>query len=115
MYSSHTKYKKLSEFNRKIVLVDTFTDLNYIKKKFQNDDYTIISFDYESHQKLLNEKINHELSDNYITDSQCITLQNYVYKFASWFRESNFSHLLEYRKINLGGLYEDELINYFVK
>lgn len=26
-----------------------------------------------------------------------------------------FSHLLEYRKINLGGLHEDELINYFVR
>ena len=115
MHSSHIKYKKLTEFNRKIILVDTYTDLNQIKKKSQNDDYTIISFDYESHQKLLNEKITHELSDNYITDSQCQSLQNYVYKFASWFRHDDFSHLLEYRKINLGGLYEDELINYFVR
>tara|TARA_B100001540_G_C15787961_1_gene634111 strand:+ start:18 stop:1910 length:1893 start_codon:yes stop_codon:yes gene_type:complete len=115
MHSSHIKYKKLTEFNRKIILVDTYTDLNQIKKKSQNDDYTIISFDYESHQKLLNEKITHELSDNYITDSQCQSLQNYVYKFASWFRHDDFSHLLEYRKINLGGLHEDELINYFVR
>ena len=115
MHSSHTKYKKLTEFNRKIILVDTYTDLNQIKKKIQNDDYTIISFDYESHQKLLNEKISHEVSDNYITDSQCKSLQNYVHKFASWFHQNDFSHLLEYRKINLGGLYEDELINYFVR
>lgn len=90
MHSSHIKYKKLTEFNRKIILVDTYTDLNQIKKKSQNDDYTIISFDYESHQKLLNEKITHELSDNYITDSQCQSLQNYVYKFASWFRHDDF-------------------------
>ena len=115
MHSSHTKYKKLTEFNRKIILVDTYTDLNQIKKKIQNDDYTIISFDYESHQKLLNEKISHEVSDNYITDSQCKSLQNYVHKFASWFHQNDFSHLLEYRKINLGGLYEDELINYFAR
>tara|TARA_B110000014_G_scaffold259639_1_gene247822 strand:+ start:6145 stop:8037 length:1893 start_codon:yes stop_codon:yes gene_type:complete len=115
MYSSHTKYKKINEFNTKIILVDTYTDLNHIKKKFQNDDFTIITFDYESHQKLLNKKIIHEISDNYITDSQCKSLQNYVYKFASWFRENDFSYLLEYRKINLGGLYEDELINYFVR
>ena len=115
MHSSHTKYKKLTEFNRKIILVDTYTDLNQIKKKIQNYDYTIISFDYESHQKLLNEKISHEVSDNYITDSQCKSLQNYVHKFASWFHQNDFSHLLEYRKINLGGLYEDELINYFVR
>lgn len=115
MYSSHTKYKKLTEFNRKIILVDVYTDLNHIKKKFQNDDSTIIAFDYESHRKLLNKKIIHEISDNYITDSQCKFLQNYVYKFVSWFRESDFSYLLEYRKINLGGLYEDELINYFVR
>ena len=115
MHSSHIKYKKLTEFNRKIILVDVYTDLNNIKKKFQSDDYTIISFDFESHQKLLNEKITHELSDNYISDSQCASIQNYVYKFASWFSQSDFLPLLEYRKINLGGLYEDELINYFVR
>ena len=105
MHSSHIKYKKLTEFNRKIILVDVYTDLNNIKKKFQSDDYTIISFDFESHQKLLNEKITHELSDNYISDSQCASIQNYVYKFASWFSQSDYLPLLEYRKINLGGLY----------
>ncbi len=115
MYSSLTSTEKSNEFNGKIILVDTYTDIDYIKKNFQNNDSTIIAFDYESHQKLLNENITHELSDTYINDAQCKSLQNYVYKFAFWFLENEFSNFLEYRKINLGSLYQDELINYFVR
>ena len=116
MHSFYTdKSKELNDTDRKIILVDTYTDLNYIKNKINSENIKIITFDYQSHQKLKNEKIDHELSDNYITDLECKSLQNYVYKFSYWFLENNFSHLLEHREINICSLYQDELINYFVR
>jgi hypothetical protein len=116
MHSFYTdKSKELNDTDRKIILVDTYTDLNYIKNKINSENIKIITFDYQSHQKLKNEKIDHELSDNYITDLECKSLQNYVYKFSYWFLENNFSHSLEHREINICSLYQDELINYFVR
>ena len=116
MHSFYTdKSKELNDTDRKIILVDIYTDLNYIKNKIHSENIKIITFDYQSHKKLKNEKIDHELSDNYITDLECKSLQNYVYKFSYWFLENNFSHSLEHREINICSLYQDELINYFVR
>ena len=80
MHSFYTdKSKELNDTDRKIILVDIYTDLNYIKNKIHSENIKIITFDYQSHKKLKNEKIDHELSDNYITDLECKSLQNYVY------------------------------------
>jgi len=100
----------------KIILVDSTSNFENIKNSFKKENnLSIISFDYKSHKKLENENIPHQLSDDYITDSQCKTIQDYVYKFTYWYFEKDFSKFLEYREINLGRLYQDELLNFFVR
>jgi hypothetical protein len=96
--------------------VDSTSNFDKIKNIFDKEnDISIISFDYKSHKKLENENIPHQLSDEYITDSQCKLLQEYVYKFSYWYLEKYFSNFLEYHGINLGRLYLDELLNFFVR
>ena len=100
----------------KIILVDSTSNFENIKNFFKKENnLSIISFDYKSHKKLENQNIPHQISDDYITDSQCKTIQDYVYKFTYWYFEKDFLKFLEYREINLGRLYQDELLNFFVR
>ena len=100
----------------KIILVDSTSNFENIKNFFKKgNNLSIISFDYKSHKKLENGNIPHQISDDYITDLQCKTIQDYVYKFTYWYFEKDFSKFLEYREINLGRLFQDELLNFFVR
>ena len=60
-------------------------------------------------------KLSNEISDKFINDTECQKIQDYVYKFTYWFNENEFSDLLTYREINIGRLYQDELLNFFVR
>ena len=105
-----------SSTHSRILFVDSTSNFDKIKNIFDKEnDISIISFDYKSHKKLENKNIPHQLSDEYITDSQCKLLQEYVYKFSYWYLEKHFSNFLEYHGINLGRLYLDELLNFFVR
>jgi len=100
----------------KIILVDSTSNFENTKNFFKKENnLSIISFDYKSHKKLENGNIPHQISDDYITDLQCKTIQDYVYKFTYWYFEKDFSKFLEYREINLGRLFQDELLNFFVR
>ena len=100
----------------KIILVDSTSNFENIKNFFKKgNNLSIISFDYKSHKKLENGNIPHQISDDYITDLQCKTIQDYVYKFTYWYFEKDFSKFLEYKEINLGRLFQDELLNFFVR
>ena len=57
----------LSEKKSEILLVDSSMKLTdkILEKNFKK----IISFDYDSHKKLLNKNIAHEISDTFLSDS----------------------------------------------
>ena len=72
----------------KIILVDSTSNFENIKNFFKKENnLSIISCDYKSHKKLENGNIPHQISDDYITDLQCKTIQDYVYKFTYWYFE----------------------------
>jgi len=76
----------------KIILVDSTSNFENIKNFFKKgNNLSIISFDYKSHKKLENGNIPHQISDDYITDLQCKTIQDYVYKFTYWYFDKDFS------------------------
>ena len=105
-----------SSTRSRILLMDSTSNFDKIKNIFDKEnDISIISFDYKSHKKLENKNIPHQLSDDYITDSQCKLVQECAYKFSYWYLEKHFSNFLEYNGINLGRLYLDELLNFFVR
>tara|TARA_B110000467_G_scaffold72457_1_gene65763 strand:+ start:531 stop:2426 length:1896 start_codon:yes stop_codon:yes gene_type:complete len=102
--------------DKEIIFVDINSNFNQIKKKInQNKNILIISFDYKSHKKLNDEKIKHEISDEFINDVECNNIQDHVYKFTYWFHENEFSDLLMHKGVNIARLYQDELLNFFVR
>ena len=102
--------------NKEIIFVDINSNFNHIKKKVnQNKNILIISFDYKSHKKLNDEKLKHEISDKFINDVECKNIQDYVYKFTYWFNENELADLLVHKGVNIGRLYQDELLNFFVR
>jgi len=110
----YLEQKQLS--NKEIIFMDVNSNFNQIKKKInQNKNILVISFDYKSHKKLNDEKIKHKISDKFINDLECNNIQDYVYKFNYWFDENEFSNLLIHKGVNIGRLYQDELLNFFVR
>ena len=97
-----------------IVLFDSSSTFDDIKK-FVEQNKTIITFDYESHQLLSRNNIPHEISDNYISDMDIETIQKNSYKLTKWFSEPSIHKLVEYEKINLGKLLEVEFSLFLIQ
>jgi len=117
MKHSHVKSSdKMQSTNKEILFVDINSNFNQIKKKLnQNKNILIISFDYKSHKKLNDEKLEHQISDEFINDIECSHIQDYVYRFTYWFNENEFSNFLMHKGVNIGRLHKDELLNFFVR
>jgi len=101
--------------NQSILLIDSSFDFNNLKKIINKKNIRVITFDYKSHTILENQSISHELSEDYLTDKQYQQAQEYVYKFSYWYTNEKFSNFLEHDQINIGRLYIDEMINFFVR
>ena len=98
-----------------ILLIDSTFDFDNIHKIIDEQGISIITFDYKSHKILEKQNINHKLSDDYISDLDCKNIQEYVYKFSYWYSHEKFYDFLKHETINIGRLYLDETLNYFVR
>ncbi|MGQ0790630.1 MAG: UDP-N-acetylglucosamine 2-epimerase [Nitrosopumilaceae archaeon] len=65
----------------------------------------IVTFDYKSHKLFEQKKIQHEVSDVYITQNDLEHIQGESYSFAHWFDKPEISNLLQYDGINIGELF----------
>ena len=107
-FSQYSYFPKNINTN-KILFLDSTSNFEKTKNFF-DDDTSIITFDYKSHKKLEEKQIPHILSDEFLTDSNSKSLQDYAHKFSNWHSEKNFSTLLEYNGLNLGRLYKGEFL-----
>lgn len=104
------KNNSFSQSSKKtIFLVDSTSlerEIEHIKG--QEDKITIISFDYESHRNLLKNKINHMISDDFLTESDLQAIQEKSYSLSYWFCQPEIDHFFDYEGINLGQLFQVE-------
>lgn len=91
-----------------VILFDSSSSLDELKKFIQKDKSMIITFDYESHILLSQNNISHEISDLYINENDLQAIQKQSYHFAEWFKEQPISSLVDYEGINLGELFHVE-------
>ena len=100
-----------SEF---VILFDSISDLDDLVEMSSKNISTIISFDYDTHKILKDKKINHEISDNYLSKKDLRNIQKTAYLVSEWFNSDIISKYINYNGVNLGSLIQDELINILV-
>ena len=96
----------------KILLVDRYFPFDKLSSTF-DDSQKVISFDYESDRILIDKKISHDVSDEFLNNAELLELQNISYSYANWFRNEKFKKYLEHDEINIGDLCKIEF-HYFL-
>jgi hypothetical protein len=99
-----------------ILLIDS--DSNLTKIKVTKKDFhcnKIISFDYDSHKNLNLENIEHEISDEFITQEETNEIQNHLYTFSKWYDEKSLQKFFMVDGLNIGQLLQEQFIDYMIK
>ena len=99
-----------------ILLIDS--DSNLTKIKVTKKDFhcnKIISFDYDSHKNLNLENIEHEISDEFITQEETNEIQNHLYTFSKWYDEKSLQKFFVVDDLNIGQLLQEQFIDYMIK
>lgn len=96
-----------------IVLFDSSSNVEDLKKFLMIKTAIVISFDYEAHKTLDKNNISHEISDNYLTKNDLHHIQKKSYDLVKWYSEQRIAELTKYERISLGSLIEVEF-NYFL-
>lgn len=97
-----------------ILLVDS-SNITAVKEFMrENTGFRIISFDYSSHVDLQRNSITHEISDDYLSESDIETLQNKAYQLSDWAADPRIEEYLDYNGFNLGKLFYTDIFIYLI-
>ena len=107
-------FKYMNNNSKFVILFDSISDFNDLDEMNSKNTSKIISFDYETHKILKDKKINHEISDIYLSKKELKTIQKTAYLVSEWFNEEEISKYVSYQGVNVGSLIQDELINILV-
>ena len=104
----------MSNNSKLVILFDSTSDFDDLDETISNSKSKIISFDYNTHKILSDKKINHEVSDRYLSKEDLRTIQKTAYSISEWFNADIVSKYIHYKKVNIGSLIQGELINILV-
>lgn len=90
-----------------IFLIDSTIDVDRFLKSDNN--FKIITFDYDSHKILLSHNITHEISDNYLNFDDLDTIQKNSYRISKWYEQTICKNIMQFSDVNLGELFYIEL------
>ena len=103
----------MNEFE-KIIFVDNLTSMNEILIFSNQSNVKIISFDYDSHIKLTENNIQHEISEIYLLEDTK-KLQKQCFEFLNWYNLDTIKKNIIFNNVNIAKLYNDQLIHIIVK
>ena len=86
------------------------SEINYSNNK----DSQIITFDFDSHCALKKKSISHLISDTFLSKKELLDIQKNAYTLSDWYKEKTIKKNIEYENINLGSLFQAELIHILV-
>jgi hypothetical protein len=98
--------------SKNVIICDSSSKLEQIHEIIDKFNPIIITFDKESHDFLLEEKITHELSDDYLNDVDLDNIQDLTYQFSNWYNKSEVSDLNEFDGLKIGELFYLEFSYY---
>ena len=99
--------------SKNIFLLDSqinSSEINYSNNK----DYQIITFDFDSHCALKKKSIPHLISDTFLSKKELLDIQKNAYTLSDWYKEETLEKNIEYENVNLGSLFQAELIHILV-
>ena len=97
--------EKNNNFLNSVMIFDSSITIEKIKR-FSIENMIIYSLDYESHIFLKKNKVEHEISDELVTENDLLDIQNKSYYFTEWAK--NNSEKIIFEGINLGNLSNTE-------
>ena len=92
--------------NKNFFLIDSKVDIDKIDKSGKSK---IITFDYVSHVKLVEQDISHDTSDDFVSDSELDQILDLSMNCSYWFKHPQFKEILEFNNFNLGELFYIEI------
>jgi len=103
----------ISKFNTQyVVLYDSISNIEELKQIIKEYNPQIITFSLESHNFLLENGIEHELSENYLNENDLGYIQDHSYQFSQWYSNPIISQSVEYEGINVGELFYVEFCSF---
>jgi len=100
---------------KKVLLVDSSINFNSFKNFINSKDVEIIAFDYDTHNLLLNKKIQHKISEQFLTETDELKIDKQIYHFSDWYDKKEIKQLLQYDEINIGRLFHDNTFDFLLK
>ena len=102
----------MSDSSTNIILVDSTINADQFLK-FDNN-FNIISFDNTTHRILLQNKIKHKISDQYISKSDLDNILKHSMIYARWYMLPEIKEIISFKDINLGELFYIEFQEFLV-
>ncbi|MBI4131936.1 MAG: UDP-N-acetylglucosamine 2-epimerase [Nitrosarchaeum sp.] len=102
----------MSDFSNQIFLIDSTIDVDQFLKSDNN--FKIVTFDNTVHRLLLQNKIKHEVSDQYISRSDLDDISKHSMIYACWYLLPEIKEIISFKNINLGELFYIEFQEFLV-
>ncbi len=100
---------------KKIIFIDKTISLNKIKNLIENErNFEIITFDYDSHKRLVQNNISHEISDEFLNMDDFYDIHKESFNLTRWF-EGDLEPNLEYENVNLGRVFYVEFHHFILQ
>ena len=97
----------------KIILVDNSTSIEELEQMENITSYLIIVLDYESRKKLLENNIEHKISDEFLNKNDLNQIQNEVYNLSKWFDQPEIRDHIIFEDVNVGRLFHEQFSEFF--
>ena len=96
-----------------VFLLESKSDYEKIKKQ-KDDNFQIITFNFELHNIFKKKSIQHIISDEFLSQNELLSIQNNALSLSDWYIENEIKEYISYKGVNLGSLIQGEFINTLV-
>ena len=103
----------MKKIPKTVFLLESKSDYEKIKKQ-KDDNFQIITFNFELHNIFKKKSIQHIISDEFLSQNELLSIQNNALTLSDWYIENEIKEYISYKGVNLGSLIQGEFINTLV-
>ena len=103
----------MKKIPKTVFLLESKSDYEKIKRQ-KDDNFQIITFNFELHNIFKKKFIQHIISDEFLSQNELLSIQNNALSLSDWYIENEIKEYISYKGVNLGSLIQGEFINTLV-